>query len=83
MIRTGNRFLNFVSEALQLIDPWPFRLYSSLRLRDGKEPVPPAHADFYDNWEDVGNFQQLGFFARKQIAARLFKSTAMILKPLL
>ena len=83
LIRTGNRILNYISEALPLIDPWPFRLYSSFRLRDGKEPVPPTHADFYDNWEDVGNFPQLGFFARKQIAARLFKSTAMILKPLL
>ena len=83
LVRIGNRFLNHVSEALPLLDPWPFRLCSSFRLREGRKPVSPSHPNFYDQWEDVGNFPQLGFFARKQVAARLFKSTAMILKPLL
>ncbi|MFP6886878.1 MAG: phospholipase D family protein, partial [Opitutales bacterium] len=83
LVRIGNRFLNHVSEALPLIDPWPFRLCSSFRLRKGEEPVNPSNPDFYDHWDDVGNFPQLGFFARKKIAARLFKSAAMILKPLL
>ena len=83
LVRIGNRFLNHVSEALPLIDPWPFRLCSSFRLRKGEEPVNPSNPDFYDHWDDVGNFPQLSFFARKKIAARLFKSAAMILKPLL
>jgi cardiolipin synthase C len=83
VIRTFNRVLNRISESLPLIDPWPFRIYSSFRLRQGMEPVLPSNPMFYENWEDVGNFPQLGFFARKKVAARLFKSAAMILKPLL
>jgi phosphatidylserine/phosphatidylglycerophosphate/cardiolipin synthase-like enzyme len=83
VIRTFNRILNRISESLPLIDPWPFRIYSSFRLRQGMEPVLPSSPMFYENWEDVGNFPQLGFFARKKVAARLFKSAAMILKPLL
>ena len=83
LIRTCNRILNRISESLPFIDPWPFRIYSSFRLRQNMEPVPPSNSKFYDNWEDVGNFPQLGFFARKKVAARLFKSAAMILKPLL
>ncbi len=83
VISQGNRLLNFISEGLPLLDPWPFRVTSSFRLREGMEPVKPTHENFHQNWEDVGNFPQLGFFAKKQIAARLFKSTAMILKPLL
>tara|TARA_X000001036_G_scaffold310054_1_gene288784 strand:- start:339 stop:485 length:147 start_codon:yes stop_codon:yes gene_type:complete len=47
------------------------------------EAVSPSSPLFYENWQDVGNFPQLGFFARKKVAARLFKSAAMILKPLL
>jgi len=83
VIRTCNRILNRISESLPLIDPWPFRIYSSFRLRPGMEAVSPSSPMFYENWKDVGNFPQLGFFARKKVAARLFKSAAMILKPLL
>ena len=83
LISQGNRLLNFISEGLPLLDPWPFRITSSFRLRKGMAPVKPVHNSFHQNWEDVGNFPQVGFFARKHIAARLFKSTAMILKPLL
>ena len=83
VIRTFNRILNRISESLPLIDPWPFRIYSSFRLRPGMEAVSPSSPMFYENWKDVGNFPQLGFFARKKVAARLFKSAAMILKPLL
>jgi len=83
VIRTFNRVLNRISESLPLIDPWPFRVYSSFRLKQGMEPVQPSSPMFYENWEDVGNFPQLGFFARKKVAARLFKSAGMILKPLL
>ena len=83
VIRTCNRILNRISESLPFIDPWPFRIYSSFRLRPGMEPVSPSSPKFYENWKDVGNFPQLGFFARKKVAARLFKSAAMILKPLL
>ena len=83
LVSQGNLLLNVLSEALPFLDPWPFRPYSSFNLREGKKPVPPEHPDFHENWEDVGNFPNMGFFARKQIAARLFKATGMILKPLL
>ncbi len=80
---TVNLLLYRISEALPLVDPWPFRYASSFELRPGKEAVAPSHPAFHDNWKDMGNFPLIGYFARKHMATRLFKATGMIFKPLL
>jgi len=83
LLRTLNFLLHRISEELPILDPWPFRYVSSFELRSGKEAVPPEHPDFHDHWKDVGSFPLLGYLARKHMAARLFKATAMVFKPLL
>mgnify|MGYP001398092202 FL=1 len=83
VLRSVNWLFYRISEDLPLLDPWPFRYASSFELRPGKNPVGITHPDFYKNWEDVGSFPLLGYFDRKHMAARLFKTTGMIFKYLL
>jgi len=84
LLRTVNFLFYKISEDLPLFDPWPFRYASSFELRPGKESVMPYHHPrFHENWRDVGSFPLMGYLARKQMAARLFKATGMIFKPLL
>ena len=83
VISAVNWVFNVVSENLPFLDPWPIRPHTSYRLRQGMKPVAPWDSSFFDNWEDVGNFPGLSLWAKKQISARLFKSTGMIFKPLL
>jgi cardiolipin synthase C len=83
VLRWVNLLFYRLSEELPLLDPWPFRYASSFELRSGKQAVPSGHPDFYENWKDMGSFPLLGYFARKHMAARLFKTTGMMFKPLL
>jgi cardiolipin synthase C len=78
-----NWFFNVLSEKFPFLDLWPIRSHTSYRLRKGMEPVPEGDPSFFKNWEDVGNFPGLSLWAKKQISARLFKTTGMIFKPLL
>ncbi len=45
-----------ISRVLPIFDLWPFRWTSSFALRDGKQAVRRSHDDFYQNYEDVGQF---------------------------
>ena len=83
VLRSINLLFYRISEELPLFDPWPFRYASSFELRPGKSPVGIYHTEFYKNWNDLGSFPLLGYFGRKHMAARLFKATGMIFKPLL
>lgn len=83
VISAVNWVFNVLSEKLPFLDPWPIRPHTSFRLRKGMEPVPEGDSNFFKHWEDVGNFPGLSLWAKKQISARLFKTTGMILKPLL
>ncbi len=38
------------------MDIWPFRNTTSFELIPGREPVPPDHPDFYDNYQPAGDF---------------------------
>ena len=78
-----NKLFYRVSEAIPFLDPWPIRSHTSFDLKPGMQFVEPGHIDFFKNWKDVGNFPTLSFFAKKQLSARIFKATGMILKPLL
>ncbi|MFP6901872.1 MAG: phospholipase D family protein [Opitutales bacterium] len=83
ILRTMNLLFYRISEDFPIFDPWPFRYATSFELRPNMLAVPPHHPDFYNNWRDVGSFPLIGYFAGKQMAARLFKTTGMIFKPLL
>ena len=83
VVSAVNWVFNVLSEKLPFLDPWPIRPHTSYRLRKGMTPVPEGDSSFFENWEDVGNFPGLSLWAKKQISARLFKTTGMILKPLL
>jgi putative cardiolipin synthase len=83
VISAVNWVFNVLSEKLPFLDPWPIRPHTSYRLRKGMTPVSEGDSNFFENWEDVGNFPGLSLWAKKQISARLFKTTGMIFKPLL
>jgi len=83
VISAVNWVFNVMSEKLPFLDPWPIRSHTSYRLRKDMEPVSEGDSSFFENWEDVGNFPGLSLWAKKQISARLFKTTGMIFKPLL
>ena len=65
------------------IDPWPIRFATSFELREGREPVPPGHESFHDNWQDAGSFPLLRRFSKKRILARMFKVFGGFLLPVL
>jgi phosphatidylserine/phosphatidylglycerophosphate/cardiolipin synthase-like enzyme len=50
------RFFASISRALPVFDLWPFRYTSNFELKAGMVPVLPTHPDFYDHYEDVGQF---------------------------
>lgn len=45
-----------ISRLLPVFDLWPFRYTSSFELRKGKQAVKNDSPDFYENYEDVGQF---------------------------
>jgi cardiolipin synthase C len=48
--------LESVSRLLPVFDIWPFRYTTSFELRDGEQPVPPDHPEFYERYNNVGQF---------------------------
>lgn len=75
VISAFSRLVGAVSTWLPVLDVWPFQYTSCFELREGAEPVPPRHPDFYQNYVDVGDFPEvaLGYRALK---ARLFRAFA-------
>lgn len=49
-----------ISSSLPFFDVWPFEYSSNYNLREGLEPLPPDHPNFYEHYEDVGVFPQMG-----------------------
>ena len=47
------------STALPLFDFWPFRYASSFELKPGCQPLPPSDPQFYECYEDVGDFPEV------------------------
>ena len=56
--RINNAISDF-STALPLFDFWPFRYATSFELKDGCEPRRTTDPDFYDCYEDVGDFPEV------------------------
>jgi len=56
--RINNAISDF-STALPLFDFWPFRYATSFELKPGCEPRRASAPDFYDCYEDVGDFPEV------------------------
>jgi putative cardiolipin synthase len=68
--------VNFFLEGLSWwspVDIWPIRNTTSFELIPGKEPVPPDHPDFYNNYTDVGSFPGAEIGSVKQLTTSLYK----------
>jgi len=71
-----------ISRALPVGDFWPFYYSGNFELRDGEEPVPPGHPEFYRRYENVGQFPGVDG-AAKAIHARLFSTMGGFTTPLM
>ena len=74
--------LGKLSEALPIFDLWPFPYATSYELRPGCEPVSWGHPRFFDCWEDVGDFPEVGVNS-KRIYTRILTGFGAGLTPIL
>lgn len=78
--------VNFFLEGLSWwspVDIWPIRNTTSFELIPGKEPVPPDHPDFYNNYTDVGSFPGAEIGSVKQITTSLYKMFNTLVIPVM
>lgn len=71
-----------VSRSLPVLDIWPFRYSSSFQLRDGKLKVDISHPDFYENYENLGNFPDVDL-PSKQIQTIIISAFAGFAEPIM
>lgn len=71
-----------ISRALPILDVWPFRYSASFELREGEEPVPPGHPEFYQRYRNVGQFPTV-HLSTKDIHTRLFSAMGGFAEPLM
>ncbi len=71
-----------ISRALPVGDVWPFRYSAYFELRDGAEPVPPGHPEFFERYENVGQFPGVDDSATA-IQARLIGAMGGWARPLM
>ena len=71
-----------VSEMMPVADVWPFHYSSSFQLKEGMEPLPPSHPDFYKHYGDVGQFPEVNL-SLKAIQTRLIKGLGGFTAPLM
>ncbi len=76
------RFFATISRALPVFDLWPFRYTSNFELKAGMSPVPPTHPDFYDHYEDVGQFPGTGV-GDDQLKTYLVSGFGAVAEPLM
>ncbi len=74
--------LGRLSEALPLFDIWPFPYARSYELRPGCAPVPWGDPKFFDCWEDVGDFPEVGV-GSKRVYTRIMTGFGAGLTPIL
>lgn len=53
-----NHLAASVSESLPVLDVWPLPRTTCFELKDGEEPVPIDHPEFYDRYRAIGNFPE-------------------------
>ncbi len=71
-----------VSRALPVGDVWPFRYSACFALREGRAPVDAQHPDFYEHYENVGQFPTVEL-SPKAIQTRIFSALGGFATPLL
>jgi phosphatidylserine/phosphatidylglycerophosphate/cardiolipin synthase-like enzyme len=71
-----------ISRALPILDIWPFKYSSSFELKEGQEPVPPDDPEFYESYENVGQFPEVESSA-KDVQTRLFSTMGGFAEPLM
>ncbi|MFK8012471.1 MAG: phospholipase D family protein [Marinicellaceae bacterium] len=71
-----------VSRSLPVLDIWPFRYSSSFQLRQGKQKVDKDHPDFYENYENLGNFPDVNL-PSKQIQTIIISAFAGFAEPIM
>jgi phosphatidylserine/phosphatidylglycerophosphate/cardiolipin synthase-like enzyme len=62
-----------ISRALPIFDLWPFHYTSLYALREGEEPVPASHPEFYERYESVGDYPEVAL-TLKQINTSLISA---------
>jgi cardiolipin synthase C len=62
-----------ISRALPIFDLWPFHYTALFELREGEEPVPASHPEFYQRYEDVGDYPEVAL-SLKQIQTSLISA---------
>lgn len=70
-------------QSVTTLDPWPSRYAACFELRPGQQPVDRRHPDFYDRYENLGNFPGLGIADQKVVFARLLKGMGGAVTPIL
>ena len=69
-----------ISRSLPVLDIWPFRYSSSFQLRHGKTVLDINHPDFYQNYENLGNFPTVEL-SSKQIQTIIISALAGFAEP--
>jgi phosphatidylserine/phosphatidylglycerophosphate/cardiolipin synthase-like enzyme len=60
LVGNASDLIAAISSSLPLFDIWPFEYSSNFELKEGFEPLPPTHVDFYEHYNDVGIFPEKG-----------------------
>ena len=76
-------FLSSVVEVVTTVDLWTYQNTSCFTLKKDGNACSLDDESFYDNYDDVGSFPELGVADEKVILLLLFKSVGMGLKPIL
>ncbi|HSH09976.1 MAG TPA: phospholipase D-like domain-containing protein, partial [Oceanipulchritudo sp.] len=77
-----NSLITFITSNLPMFDVWPLEHVTCYELKDGCEPVPPTHEDFYHNYRDVGPLPGLDIGV-KSVQAQLVRGFAGFASPLM
>ncbi len=59
MLNQLNNSISDISTALPIFDLWPFRYASSFEIKPGCSALPPGNPQFYECYEDVGDFPEV------------------------
>jgi phosphatidylserine/phosphatidylglycerophosphate/cardiolipin synthase-like enzyme len=71
-----------ISQMIPVFDIWPFRYSSSYQLKEGMEPLPINHPEFYKHYENVGQFPAVDM-PSEGIKTRLIKTFGGFTAPLM
>jgi phosphatidylserine/phosphatidylglycerophosphate/cardiolipin synthase-like enzyme len=82
LIGNTSELIAAISNKLPFSDVWPFEYSTNFQLREGFEPLPPNHPDFYQHYRDVGLFPQMNL-SYHDIGTRFVKAFGGIFRGLM